>query len=395
VLEVPQLDPGDYHRDVLPGLTAGRNGQLAAAAIGDTPPLATKVGDGAWTYRRDGDQIAVTAGVADDAAVVLELTPEAWSDLVQLVRTVPALMISGDIGVSGPGPAVDRWERALRALWQGMPVVDPVADTLVDRSGAPLDIGRSFTLADSDEELAWFLRTVGVMRVREVFTAAEIASLNAEVDRLVPQARPDDDRSWWVDTEDGSQVVCRLVYASEQSAPIAALATDPRLRRLAHLVSTDLQPSLDRMEGIGVLLKPPGKVRGLANIPWHTDCGLGGHLVLCPSVAVGVQLTAATRETGCFEAIAGTHGASCRVPTPDEVDEWPHLFVPTEPGDVTVHIADLLHASPRPTGQGGRRTIYVTFHPPALFEHVGPGEAYNDAIRRRSAADVAAAVRRR
>jgi ectoine hydroxylase-related dioxygenase (phytanoyl-CoA dioxygenase family) len=149
------------------------------------------------------------------------------------------------------------------------------------------------------------------------------------------------------------------------------------------------------MEGIGVLLKPPGKLRGLSNIPWHTDCGLGGHLVLCPSVAVGVQLTAATPETGCFEAIAGTHGASCPVPRPEDAERWPHLLVPTEPGDVTVHIADLMHASPRPTGQGGRRTIYVTYHPPTLFEHVGPGEAYNDAIRRRSAADVADAFRRR
>jgi ectoine hydroxylase-related dioxygenase (phytanoyl-CoA dioxygenase family) len=149
------------------------------------------------------------------------------------------------------------------------------------------------------------------------------------------------------------------------------------------------------MEGIAVLLKPAGRLRGLANIPWHTDCGLGGHLVYCPSVAIGIQLTAATRDTGCFEAIAGTHGASCRVPTADELETWPHLYVPTEPGDVTVHIADLLHASPRPTGDGGRRTIYVTFHPPSLFEHVGPGEAYNDVIRRRSAAQVADAVGRR
>jgi hypothetical protein len=228
-----------------------------------------------------------------------------------------------------------------------------------------------------------------------VFTAEEIADLNAEVDRLVPLAEPDDDRSWWVENEDGTQQVCRLVYASERSAPIAALAGDARLRRLVDLVRPDLRPSLDRMEGIGVLLKPPGKLRGLANIPWHTDCGLGGHLVLCPSVAVGIQLTAASPETGCFEAVPGTHGASCRVPTAEDLLTGPHLLVPTEPGDVTVHIADLMHASPRPTGSGGRRTIYVTFHPPSLFEHVGPGEAYNDVVRRRTAGEIADAVGRR
>jgi ectoine hydroxylase-related dioxygenase (phytanoyl-CoA dioxygenase family) len=164
------------------------------------------------------------------------------------------------------------------------------------------------------------------------------------------------------------------------------------LRRLVDLVRDDLQPTTDRMEGIGVVIKPPGKLRGLANIPWHTDCGLGGHLIQCPSVAIGVQLTDATPETGCFEAIAGTHGASCPVPTPEELQRWPHLLVPTQAGDVTVHIADLMHASPRPTGEGGRRTMYVSYYPPTLFEHVGPGEAYNDAIRRRTATDVADAL---
>ena len=395
MLDRPLLDPERYHRDVLPDLAAGPNGRLAAAALGDAQPLATRVDGAAWTYRRDGDRVRVTPGVAHDAAVVLELSLSAWSDLVQLVRTVPALMISGEIGVTDSGATLDRWERALRALWQGMPVVDPAAERLLDRSGAPLDIGRSFTLDDSDDELAWFLQTVGVMRVRAVFTSEEIAELNAEVDRLAPLARPGDDRSWWAETRDGSSVVCRLVYASESSEPIAALADDARLQRLADLVRPDLKPSTDRMEGIGVLLKPAGKLRGLANIPWHTDCGLGGHLVLCPSVAIGVQLTGATPETGCFEAIAGTHGASCRVPTAEDLTTWPHLLVPTEPGDVTVHIADLMHASPRPTGAGGRRTIYVTYHPPTLFEHVGAGEAYNDAIRRRSPAEVAGALRQR
>jgi ectoine hydroxylase-related dioxygenase (phytanoyl-CoA dioxygenase family) len=182
------------------------------------------------------------------------------------------------------------------------------------------------------------------------------------------------------------------VYASEQSPLVAELANDARLRRLVDLTRSDLQASTDRMEGIGVVIKPAGKLRGLANIPWHTDCGLGGHLIQCPSVAIGVQLTDATPETGCFEAIAGTHGASCPVPTPEDLTRWPHLLVPTKAGDVTVHIADLMHASPRPTGDGGRRTMYVSYYPPSLFEHVGPGEAYNDAIRRRTATDVADAL---
>ena len=392
MLALPLLTFDAYHRETLPVLAAGPNGVAAAAAVESEPPLAVRVDGQAWTYRAADGHIDVSEGVAADVAVVLDLSAAAWSDLVQLVRTIPALMIASEVTVTGGGPSLDRWERALRTLCQGVPIADPGATTLVDAHDAPLDIHRSLTLDDSDEELAAFLNRVGVMRVRAVFTADEIAALNAEVDRLAAAAHPGDDRSWWSQREDGSDVLCRLVYASEQSQQIGALAHDARLRRLVNLVRDDLQPTTDRMEGIGVVIKPPGKLRGLANIPWHTDCGLGGHLIQCPSVAIGVQLTDATPETGCFEAIAGTHGASCPVPTGEDLARWPHLLVPTEAGDVTVHIADLMHASPRPTGVGGRRTMYVSYYPPTLFKHVGPGEAYNDAIRRRTASDVADAL---
>lgn len=394
VLTTSLVDPVDFHRDVVPRLLAER-GAAVAAALADEAPLAIRVVDAAWTYRVAAGTVVVDDGVAPDAGAVIELSGAAWSDLVELVRTVPALMISGDIAVTGSASAVDRWERPLRMLWQGMPIVEPSAALLHDGVGRPIDIARTFTLDDTDDDLGAFLRAVGVMRVRGVFGADEIAALNDEVDRLAALARPGDDRSWWAQNADGNDVLCRLVYASERSPLIASVDEDPRLGRLAALVRGDLRPATDRMEGTAVLLKPPGKLRGLANIPWHTDCGLGGHRVLCPSVAIGIQLTSATPETGCFEAIAGTHGASCRIPTAEDLATWPHLLVPTEPGDVTVHIADLLHASPRPTGDGGRRTLYVTFHPPTLFEHIGPGEAYNDLIRRRTASQVADAVGRR
>jgi hypothetical protein len=60
------------------------------------------------------------------------------------------------------------------------------------------------------------------------------------------------------------------------------------------------------------------------------------------------------------------------------------VSIDTAPGDVTVHVQDLMHASPRPTGAGGRRTMYVAHYPPAVWEHVGPGEAYNDLVRNRT-----------
>ena len=61
----------------------------------------------------------------------------------------------------------------------------------------------------------------------------------------------------------------------------------------------------------------------------------------------------------------------------------PVVAVDTEPGDVTVHTQDLMHASPQPTGEGGRRTVYVTHYPPALWDRIGPDEAFNDLVRNR------------
>jgi len=63
------------------------------------------------------------------------------------------------------------------------------------------------------------------------------------------------------------------------------------------------------------------------------------------------------------------------------------VAIDTEPGDVTVHIKDVMHASPEPTGdgaQGMRRTMYVSHYPPSLWDHVGPRQAFNDLVRNRT-----------
>ena len=54
--------------------------------------------------------------------------------------------------------------------------------------------------------------------------------------------------------------------------------------------------------------------------------------------------------------------------------------------DVTLHYADVMHASPAPTGAGGRRVLYLTWYNPAVLDFVGPGQARNDLVRDRQAA---------
>ena len=128
----------------------------------------------------------------------------------------------------------------------------------------------------------------------------------------------------------------------------------------------------------------PGKTSGLSNIPWHQDCGLGGHGIICPAVGIGIQFTGSSAETGNLQVIPGSHGQAVHYRWMQRLEDLPYVSIDTEPGDVTIHIQDVMHASPQPTGAGGRRTMYVPYYPEALWEHVGPGEAYNDLVRNRT-----------
>ncbi|WP_338100648.1 phytanoyl-CoA dioxygenase family protein [Mycobacterium paragordonae] len=230
------------------------------------------------------------------------------------------------------------------------------------------------------------------MHVRSVFTAEEMRAANREIDRLAARARPGDDESWWVTTDDGAQALCRLVYATLRSPVLAALESDPRVRRLGTLLDPALRAAPDRMEGSAVLIKVPGKTTGLSNIPWHQDCGMGGHAIMCPAVSVGIQLTGSDPSSGNLQVVPGSHGQAVHYRWEQRLDGVPVVSIDTAPGDVTVHVQDLMHASPEPTDAGGRRTMYVTHYPPRLFDYVGPGQAFNDLVRNRVIAAPAASA---
>ncbi len=400
------LDPVAYHRDVLPPSAAGPLGARAARDLRGVAPLALEIDGRTWTYRTSesdpgpdaapeagshSGSSAAAAGLTIEngdrgASTVVALSRSSWSDLAQLLRTVPALMLAGELTFRrGDFTHLARWEPALRAVYCGVPIYDPADADLTDLGGRPLDLERVFTAADDRDELGHFLARTGFLHMAGVISAAEIAELNAEVDRLAALARPGDGRSWWATDPGGDEVLCRLVYANLASPLIGGIEDDPRLRDLVALSGLDLQPAPDRMEGHAVLLKVPGKLQGLANIPWHIDCGLGGHPVLCPAIAIGVQLTAADADRGRIEAIAGSHGQTCRYGFDQDLSAAPRVGIDTAAGDVTVHFADLMHASPPPRGAGGRRVLYVSYYPSTLPEWIAPGQAVNDLVRERQA----------
>jgi phytanoyl-CoA dioxygenase PhyH len=243
----------------------------------------------AVTYTTTGASVQVTEDRADGATVV-RLSRHAWDDLVAQVRTFVGLFLGNELTFERGGfEQLADWDPVLKYLHAGIPPYAPTAADFAGRSPTA-----SFPADTDDAELAAQLATMGVLHVTGVFSAEEMAAVNAEVDRLAALAQPDDDESWWASTDDGSRVLCRLVYAGQRSPLLAELEQDPRVRRFGTLLDPDLRVASDRMEGSAVLLKAPGKTSGLSNIPWHQDCGVGGHGLFCPSVGVGIQLAPET-----------------------------------------------------------------------------------------------------
>lgn len=374
-LDFAPLDFDRFHRDELPRRITGGHGRLAATDLDGVAPLALQLPDGrAYTYIPHPATVDIVAG-ADRAAAVATLDEAAFSDYANELRSCFGLLYADQVHFERGGfDDLVRWEPAIRALYHGRPVYDAAAVALPD------DLDTSYTIDDP----AWpeFFARAGFVHLRHVFPAQEIAALVGEVERLEAVARPGDGRSWWATRGDGTEVCCRVTYTTLASEPIAALGDDPRVRRIVEAVAPPgLVPTLDCLDGFAAVLKAPGAVEGLADLPWHQDCGLGGHPVLCPGLQIGIQLDAASAEAGRLHFLAGSHHTSCHQLRAAEEHGLPVVAVDTQPGDVTVHDPHALHAAPPPTGHGaGRRALYASFVRPETVEFVGRGRGYNDVL---------------
>ena len=368
-----RLDFDRFHEERVPALSA-EHGALAAAAAGSLRPIAFRLPDGrAWTYAVDGGGISVRPG-EDGAATIVALDEASWSDLVNEVHTCFGLLYAGKVGFPlGGFEHLDRWEAVLRALYVGRPPYDPAAV-------ADLDLGRTFTL-DSLDDAAAFLRRTGFALVRDVFTTDEIAPVRDEVARTRLERRPGDGHTWWAKDADGIDVCCRLIYSTDLSSTIESFVADERLDRLGALAGVPLVRTDDRLDGVSVVLKNPAVVEGLSDLPWHRDCGLGGHPVLCPVVLLGIQLDPANERTGQLRFLAGSHLTTGGLPVPGTEDQLPIVGIDAEPGDVTVHFGHVLHVAPPPSDPGpARRTMYVAYDNPAVLDVIPERQGYNDVL---------------
>jgi len=349
---------------------------LPPSSVSDLPPISFVLSDGrSVTYRIADNAITWAQGTPDESGTVLEIDETSFGTFALEYLTAPALQIQQRITfVRGDFGDLDRWEPLLRLLFAGRPMYQPDA---VDRS----QLTREFIWGeDSLEAVSEYFHTYGFAIVRRVFTPEEVTELDTELDRLAAAADPNDGDSWWV-ASDTSDNVCQLHFISLTSPLVDQLERDARIAQIVHALHPDYVAHPASGVGHFAVFKNPGITGGLSDLAWHVDCGLGGHPVTCPSLHIGVQVRAMTEESGPMKFLAGSHLTSSVRPSKAQEQTWPIVTVTAEPGDITLHSPDAVHAAPPPSGDGeGRRTIYLSFGRLELSELFGHKEGYDHII---------------
>jgi hypothetical protein len=380
--DVRVVDPAEFFEVELPALIAER-GALAAPAIDELRlrPFAFEVEGQPWTVGPTGDTFAVSAGTGDATAIV-RLDTEGLTDLVNDIRTPMGFFTGGDLDMAR-GRLEDflDWSVVLRALLDARPVHTAGSVTFRDRDGAPLDLHRAFRPDDDPGALAHFLAEAGYLHIAGVFSEAEMQTVSDEMDEATPSYAPDDGRSWWARTRDGEHRLVRMQRFHELSPTTAGLLGDERLLRFAELTEDGHRLGKPgRNENlIEALVKPIGIIEGISDVPWHKDCSLGSHSYRCCSMTVGISVTGAGPQNGQLRVVAGSHRALIQPAFVRKGLDLPIVELPTETGDVTIHLSCTLHMSEPPVSRE-RRVMYTDF---SLPERDGAGRAPGeDKLRR-------------
>jgi ectoine hydroxylase-related dioxygenase (phytanoyl-CoA dioxygenase family) len=380
----PPIDFSRFHCEDLPVLLAARRQHLAARAAAGLRSIALRLNGGpAYTYRPHDTGVDIVPG--DDAAdTVIEMDLDSWQGVVHELEAPAGLLYARRVRCLRGNPIdLMAWESALRALYNGRPPYDPANQVLTDRNGRRLDPQATFTLAHEPEEMASFLRTAGYLFVRDVFRSEELAAFLDEAQQLQREARRGDKLSWWGRNAAGEDVLTRVTRGASKPR-LATLPGDARVRRLKDLADESLVHKKGEGDGVTVIFKRPNMAEGLGDLPWHRDCGMGGHAVMCPTLVVSAYLTAATPESGELAMLPGSHRAAFNAhdQRPDLTAYAAHFHA--QPGDVSLHYSDTVHAAPPPAGvqRDYRVSAIVSFARADARHHRGE-TSYNAVLHQR------------
>jgi hypothetical protein len=380
------LDFGAFHREELPRRLASGHGAIAAQdELQVLGGLAFRLPSGeAFTYQPRAGGVDVVAGDAG-ADTVIELAPELWSELAHDLESAPGLLYAGRVRCAkGDAMRFVRWEPGLRAIYHGRPIFSPERADLRDARGRSLDVARGFGLSDDRADMAHFLRTAGYLLAKSVFSREQMDDLQEHARALEARARKGDKRSWWGKNAAGEEMLCRVTHCEQVDGELGALARDPRITALAALSHHGLAPREENSDGVSVLIKNPGMTEGLSDLPWHRDCGMGGHATMCPVLIFSIYLAPSRPETGELRMLPGSHEASLGFFEATDPRAPSGIGLAADAGDVTLHYGDIMHAAPPPTGSGPfRKCVLLSFARRDAYNHRGES-SYNDVLLSRA-----------
>ena len=353
------ITPDEFFAEHLPGLVA-RHGGLVAQGITQlgARPLAVEVGDRSSSFISDGTTVLVKEGVAEDAFVV-SLTEEQFSDWVQQQRSFNGLVVSRELRYrNGTEYDISLWDSLWLTMLEGWPVVDSGLHFL-DRHGVPLDLGQWFTPQDDPADVAHFLREAGFLHLRGWVDPQRMTTVSDDIDRAVPYYVDGDGKSWWATLADGTTRCVRLQEFLEHSPTTEAILRSDLWDQLRRTVGGDDDLVQAPVEGrcLEALIKPVAVVAGASDVSFHRDCHLGRHAYNCSSMVVGIAVTPTSEENGLLRVIAGSHRVAMPVEIAKTNPYLPLVGLPTEPGDLTVHLSCTLHES-TPPRYAERKVMY-------------------------------------
>ena len=365
-----------YHRHTLPALLVdGRSELLRGQRL---PALAIAVDDEAasFTYRWDEGQLNIQPG-CDQAEVFVRLASGDWQDLVGDLESIPGILY-GDRVLEHRGDLMGliRWEPALRTLYTGRPIYDPRSFVLQAADEVCLNPVTAFALDSETETMRKFLNAAGYLLVKDVFQEAELAQFRRAAEEIAEAAQEGDQQSWWGKNAEGQAVLSRCLNAGEHRT-----YNDPRILRLAGLLPEGMRHApAQQKDSVTVIFKRPGMTEGLSDLPWHRDCGMGGHATMCPTFIFSIYLYDATVESGPLQFLPGSHRFAFGFADASLVDIPNAVTVPARAGDITLHVGDVMHAAPSPMAQHGphRQSVLLVYTPD--FQHHRGERHYNDVL---------------
>ncbi len=353
--EQAAVDASRFFRETLPALFDAHHSLIAPGAR--ELPLAdfcVETEGEPWTLAWDGNRVSVKAGRHGRARVLLGA--EQLGEIVNDQSTPIALMSNRVLDMPDGGlPDFLNWWLVLRAALDARRIYAR-GDVRIDT-----EIGRSFTSDDSDDEMRAFLEQAGYLHIRGLFTEAEMAAVEADFPKAAPHYEKGDPRGWFATTKDGAEHLVRMEGFDRFSATTVALIDEDRFQRIGRIPGIGHASLRKTGNRVGALTKPIGVVRGISDVPWHKDCSLGRHSYECCSLTVGISVTGADADSGQLRVVPGSHRAlvwpaPCVQPGLDLAP----IDLPTQTGDVTVHLSCTLHMS-QPPRVRTRKVLYTGF----------------------------------